>query len=334
MKQKKYNIFICLLYLIMVIFTGPASGQTETYDPLKISEKTSIKKIDLLVKDRKRQRIIPILIYLAVTNNSPLPVVLFSHGLGGSRHGCTYLGEHWSARGYAAVFIQHPGSDTSVWKELPVKNRMKAMKEAANAKNFLLRVKDIPAVLNQLEQWNVTEAHPLHQRLELRKIGVSGHSFGAVTTQAVSGQSFRGRQLFTDPRIKAAIAFSPSSPRRGNDPDQAFGKVKIPWLLMTGTEDVALIGDADLKSRLSVFPALPSGNKYELVLYRAEHSAFTDRTLPGDKKERNPNHHRAILAISTAFWDTCLKADIRAKTWLCSDKVRLILEKKDRWQIK
>ena len=51
--------------------------------------------------------------------------------------------------------------------------------------------------------------------------------------------------------------------------------MNIPWMLMTGTKDVAPIGDADMKSRLAVFPALPPGGKYELVLYGAEHSAFT-----------------------------------------------------------
>jgi len=35
---------------------------------------------------------------------------------------------------------------------------------------------------------------------------------------------------------------------------------------MTGTKDVAPVGAADLESRLAVFPALPPGGKYELVL--------------------------------------------------------------------
>ncbi len=37
---------------------------------------------------------------------------------------------------------------------------------------------------------------------------MTGHSFGAVTTQAVSDQKFLGRTAFTDPRIKAALAMS------------------------------------------------------------------------------------------------------------------------------
>jgi predicted dienelactone hydrolase len=161
-----------------------------------------------------------------------------------------------------------------------------------------------------------------------------GHSFGALTTQAVSGQeSSFGFMHAKDPRIKAAVAFSPSAPRLG-DPKKAFGSVSIPWLLMTGTKDVALIGDADLNSRLAVFPALPAGGKYELVLEGAEHSAFGDRPLPGDSEKRNPNHHRAILALSTAFWDAYLRGDKAAQAWLDGPSARAVLDPKDRWQRK
>lgn len=211
---------------------------------------------------------------------------------------------------------------------------MAAMRQAAGLENLLLRVKDVPAVLDQLERWNATAGHPLAGRLDRKRIGMSGHSFGAVTTQAVSGQVAPGGAVsWTDPRIRAAIAFSPSSPRRG-DPKQAFGRVKIPWMLMTGTKDVAPIGGADLKSRLAVFPALPPGGKYELVLAGAEHSAFSDRGLPGDTAPRNPNHHRAILALSTAFWDAWLREDAAARVWLDGDGPSAVLDKKDRWQKK
>lgn len=103
---------------------------------------------------------------------------------------------------------------------------------------------------------------------------------------------------------------------------------------MTGTKDIAPIGDADVKSRLALFPALPPGDKYELVLYGAEHSAFTDRALPGDMGKHNPNHHRAILALSTAFWDSYLQDNGAAKTWLDGDGPRSVLEKDDHWQKK
>src|ERR1019366_9238119 len=138
-------------------------------------------------------------------------------------------------------------------------------------------------------------------RLDLKKVGMSGHSFGAVTTEAVSGETLPvGGRKFTDPRIKVALVLSPSTPRAGSAA-KAFGAVKIPWLLMTGTKDLAPVGNETMKRRLAVYPALHGAPKYELVLHNAEHSVFTDRALPGDREPRNPNHHRVILALSTAF---------------------------------
>jgi len=304
------------------------------YDPLERSDQRRSVPLDLTVHDAARARDIPLRVFLPATS-SKAPVVLFSHGLGGSREGSAYLGEHWAARGYAVVYLQHPGSDSSVWQSSPGGQRLGAMRAAASLQNFLARVKDVPAVLGQLERWNASPGHALAGRLDLAHVGMSGHSFGALTTQAVSGQRFLGNQAsFTDSRIRAALAFSPSSPRHGGDPSRAFGHVRIPWLLATGTRDVAPIGDADVASRLAVFPALPPGGKYELVLDGAEHSAFTDRALPGDRQPRNPNHQRAILALSTAFWDACLRGDSAARAWLDGRGPVSVLEEKDRWQRK
>ncbi len=324
---------LSIIVLITCLCRMPFAAETG-YDPLAIRNEHMPEPIDLVVKQSGSNREIPLHVYLPASN-SPAPVVLFSHGLGGTNKGSVFLGQHWAARGYVAVFLQHPGSDDSVWKNKRIPERLAAMRQAANLENFMLRVKDVPAVIDQLEHWNKTEDSPLHGRLDLDKIGMSGHSFGAVTTQAVSGQNFpvTGTSV-TDNRIKAAIAFSPSSPRQGADPKHAFGEVKIPWMVMTGTKDVAPIGDQDVKSRLAVFSALPPGGKYELVLNNAEHSAFTDRALPGDKEKRNPNHHRVILALSTAFWDAYLRNDPQAKAWLGGDGPQKLLEPGDKFEKK
>jgi predicted dienelactone hydrolase len=303
------------------------------YDPLLI-DKFEPEQRDLSVRDEKRSREIPIRVYLP-RQKTPAPVILFSHGLGGSREGSAYLGNHWAARGYAAVFLQHPGSDDSVWKDKPQRERLAAMRAAADLENFVLRVDDVRAVLDQLDRWNKASGSPLSGRLDMNRIGMSGHSFGAVTTQALSGQRFARGAGVTDSRIKAAVIMSPSGPRRGgNSAPEAFGGVKIPWMLLTGTKDTAPIGDATIESRLSVFPALPAGGKYELVLYNAEHSAFTERALPGDSQPRNPNHHRSILALTTAFWDAYLRDDPNARKWLDGDGPRKILDREDRWRRK
>ena len=332
--MRHFNGPIHYLVTALLLLAAAAAAADSSYDPLAIPLHFVPKTVDLTVHDGTRDRDIPIRVYLP-QRNAPAPVVLFSHGLGGSREGNAFLAVGWAARGYAAVFLQHPGSDTAVWKDKPIGQRMEAMREAAGLRNFLLRVKDVPAVLDQLERWNRADGHALAGRLELSRVGMSGHSFGAVTMQAVSGQTVGRRESpSTDPRIRAAIAFSPSSSRGWVDPKEAFGSVKIPWMLMTGTKDESIIGGATPESRLKVFPALPPGAKYELVLFRAEHSAFTDRALPGDKEPRNPNHHRAVLALSTAFWDAYLQNDASAQRWLDGDGPRSVLEKEDRWQRK
>jgi len=324
-----WPIIVRILCLVLSLSAGNVCAGH--YDPLAVDPAFHPAHVDLTVHDPARNRDIPLRVYLP-TNTVPEPVVLFSHGLGGSRAGSVFLGEHWAARGYVAVFLQHPGSDDSVWKGKPAAERMRAMKQAASLDNFLFRVQDVTAVLDQLEIWNTNRASPLAGRLDLKKIGMSGHSFGAVTTEAVSGEaSPMGGQTFTDPRIQAAMAFSPSSPKIGSV-EKAFGAVKIPWMLMTGTKDVVPIGDQDVASRLAVYPALHGASKYELVLNHAEHSVFTDRALPGDREPRNPNHHRVILALSTAFWDAYLRGDAGALAWLNGPGPRSVMEPADRWQ--
>lgn len=326
------RFLIATVFLIALAGCPTTPEADSTYDPMAVPSAAQVQTTDFTIVDANRSREIPVRVY-ALPDNTPSPVVLFSHGLGGSRENNPYLGNHWAARGYVCVFLQHPGSDSSVWQDAPLGQRYRILQQAANLDNFMLRAADVPAVLDQLATWNADPNHPLGGMLDLAHVGMSGHSFGAVTTQAVSGQAFMGEASLTDPRIRAATAFSPSAPRVGRA-ERAFGSVAIPWMLMTGTEDNAPIGNIDVEARLEVFPALPPGGKYEVVLFGAEHSAFGDRALPGESGMPNPNHHRVILALSTAFWDAWLKEDPFARAWLDSDGPETVLETDDRWQRK
>lgn len=314
--------------------TAEYAHSTRSYDPLVVQDSERATSVEAVVHDAKRDRDIPLRVYLPHAK-SAAPVVLFSHGLGGSRDNNVFLGEHWARRGYVAVFLQHPGSDESVWKSVPRVEAMAAMRSAASLANALLRFADVPAVIDALTRWNESGTSGLRGRLDLHHVGMSGHSFGAITAQAVSGERVPEKgALFTDVRIKAAFMMSPSLPRNGASAADAFGAVGIPWLLMTGTKDVAAIGDADVASRLAVFPALPVGGKYELVLDGAAHMAFSDFELPGVDMHRNPHHHRVITALSTAFWDAWLKGDTAARAWLDGVGPRTMLAEGDRWQRK
>ncbi len=318
---------ITILILVCVLH---GFFQSTDYDPSTTSDEVTVQDAEFVYGDNKRK--VPLKIYLP-ESTSKVPVILFSHGLGGSKDNNPYLGNHWAGRGYAVVFMQHDGSDENVWRDVPRAKRLATLKGAASLASMQGRVGDVPATLDQLAKWNA-EGQKFAGRFDLERIGMSGHSFGAVTTQAVSGQNYGRRgQTYTDSRIKAAVAMSPSLPRRGNNP-QTFAKVKIPWLLMTGTKDESIINRTTAQDRQKVFQQLPeSGQFYEVVLDAAEHMAFSERKLSGGK-HRNPNHHRAILALSTAFWDAYLKNDQVAKIWLDGEPAKKMLEPKDIWHRK
>lgn len=283
--------------------------------------------------DARRDRVVPLKLYVPNTDK-PVPVVLFSHGLGGSRNNNGYLGRYWAQAGYVAVFIQHIGSDESVWMDAAPRDRLAAMQAAASARSTLDRYADVPFVIDQLEKWNAEEGNPLHGKMELSKIGMSGHSFGAVTTQGLMGQRFPGDRTVADPRLKAFVLFSPSS-HRTTSPETAFGQISKPVLCMTGTKDVSVIEKGlDPLSRQLVYKALPAGDKFQLVFENGEHHAFGDSDRPGI--EDQAKHHPAIQKISTAFWDACLKGNEKAKAWLQSatPKTELSLDPKDVWEWK
>ncbi len=303
------------------------------YDPMALPAGWTPKPIDMEMTAADRDREIPLRVWLPAAKGAP--VVLFSHGLGGARVNNPYLGEHWSARGYAVVQMQHIGSDESVWKGKRPAQIMPAMQQAASGENFMLRVRDVEAVLDQLEAWNSQSSHTLAGRLDLKRVGMSGHSFGAMTTQAVSGQSAPGLgQVGADPRILAALPMSPSMPGRSGA--SSFSQVSIPWLLMTGTKDDSPIGDTQPEDRTKVYPALPSTiDRYQINLWEAEHSAFSQAQegLMRRAANRNPNHHRVILALSTAFWDAYLMKNAEAKAWLQGPAARSVMEEKDDWKV-
>lgn len=328
----------------------PSAQIGSEYDPLKVDasgnvitvlfefeyrpETSALRRSQTSTETRK----VPVKVYLP--SNKRAPVVLFSHGLGGSREGFKHGGEHWARRGYVAVFVQHPGSDDSVWRNKGAGQRMASAREAANAQNLVLRIEDVKATidcLERIEQGDASvpnDAKQLQSRMDLAHIGMSGHSFGAITTQMVSGQSpVVSTQKPTDSRIRAAVILSPSQPKMGQ-PERVFGQVAIPWLLMTGTKDNSPIGDQSAESRLKVFPALPAGQKYQVVFEGGTHSFLGERPRRLSMNDEPNSHARSTLALSTAFWDAYLSSDADAKQWLDGDGPRRLLAPADQWQKK
>ncbi|HEX3551931.1 MAG TPA: hypothetical protein VIA62_01730 [Thermoanaerobaculia bacterium] len=265
--------------------------------------------------DAARSRKVPVKIYYPEKGPGPFPVIVFSHGLGGSREGYEYLGRRWASHGYVSVHVQHLGSDDAVWRgsQQPQQDLTRA---AADVRNALNRPKDVSFALDRLEALN-RDPSPLRGRLDLRAIGMAGHSFGAWTTLAVAGQGLGPRQAMSlaDPRVKAAVEMSAPVPRNA-DLDRAYAKVTMPVLHMTGTLDDSPIGDTKAAERRVPFDRIHASDQYLVIFQGGDHMIFSGRGLQAGRGEKDARFQDLILQGTTAFWDAYLKGDAAAKSWL------------------
>ncbi len=114
--------------------------------------------------DTARDRTVPVRIFLpdAARHSDPCPVVLLSHGLGGSREGFGYLGEDWAKHGYIAIVMQHIGSDISIHlnRGKSRETTVQRMQNAVNAQTAQDRYDDVVFVLDELERRNDFKAIP------------------------------------------------------------------------------------------------------------------------------------------------------------------------------
>ena len=291
---------------------------------------TAPQPIELVAIGEGRQRDVTVRVHLPAATE-PAPVVLFSHGLGGSRTGLEYLGRHLAENGFVYVAMQHPGSDASIWQDVPRRDRMAAMKTAATAAELRRRIADSTHTLDQLVEWSADPTHPLFGRLDLDRIGMAGHSYGARTTQAMVGQGSRWEPSWKgDDRVRAAAIFSPSSPQR-EDPAAAFASVDVPVLFMTGTDDGVMLGGIGkpVENRRQAYTAVPATTtKYQVVFDGLEHSDFS-----GSRPGRNTPKpfHPPILTLVTAFFDAHLNGDADALATLHRDPKPFVLGKSDAW---
>jgi predicted dienelactone hydrolase len=289
-------------------------------------------------KDEKRKRQVPAKIYLRKENTAPSAVVIFSHGLGGSREGYEYLGRHWAGCGYVSVHLQHLGSDDAVWKEVGRADRKKALDRAAfdfaNAEN---RPRDVSFAIDALTAANADTRSTLYQRLELGKIGVAGHSFGGFTALAVAGQTLglSGSISLADPRVKAVVQMSAPLPQRASDRQQVFGRIKIPVFHLTGTQDDSLIGNTTAEQRRIPFDSMKNAETSLLIFEDGDHMIFSDAPRRDSaQQEQDAIFHRHICAATTAWWDAYLREDSAAKHWLLAGAFTERLGKSGRFETK
>jgi len=270
--------------------------------------------------DSARDRAVPVKIYYPEEPRGPFPVIVFSHGLGGTRDTYEYLGSHWASHGYVAVHLQHRGSDDAVWRESTEPGPAMA-RSAMNPRNALDRALDVHFALDQLALLAQQASSPLAGRLDLARVGVAGHSFGAWTTLAVAGQAMpRSGAKFLDPRVKAAIAMSAPTPpalAMGADATSIYGGIRIPILHMTGTEDaIPRPKRGSPADRRIPYDHISKADQYLVTFQGGDHMIFSGRSLGGERAARDAEFQALIRWGTTVFWDAYLKDDAASKAWL------------------
>jgi dienelactone hydrolase len=231
--------------------------------------------------DARRRRPVPVRLYLptAASAQRPLPLVVFSHGIGGSRRGYRYLGSHWAAHGWASLHLQHVGSDRGLWSGNPwaVIDRLR---DAATDVEAMARVHDLRFALDQLL------AGELAARLDATRIVAAGHSYGANTTLLAAGARVhrQGRlQALRDDRVRAALLLS-APPFYGEASfEPILGGIDLPSLHVTATaDDIRIPGYySGVGDRVKVFDAIGGRPKALAVFEGGSHSIFTDRAGTG-----------------------------------------------------
>lgn len=249
------------------------------------------------------------------------PIILWSHGFGGNRDGASFLSRYLAGQGYTLVHITHLGTDSSLWEGKPghpwdILRNAKITRETT-----VNRMLDIPFVLDQLPIW-AKENPEIGNIMDFSKIGMSGHSFGAMTTQTMAGMKFPTLSdeltLLRDERLTCGIAYSPVPIDHLTDAphSEVYGSINIPLFHMTGTQDESPLEGYGYEHRFLVRDHANHPEQYTQVLEGGDHMVYNGTR---GKLANNPlreQHEEEIIHASHAFWDAYLKDDESALQWL------------------
>jgi predicted dienelactone hydrolase len=181
------------------------------------------------------------------------PLVVFSHGNGGTRHQNTFWCDYLASHGYIVVSADHTGNARMTilnGKVIP----MQGSERAQSAKD---RPVDVSFLLDKMIEWDKGGDKRFAGRIDTASVAVSGMSFGSFTAHWASD---------ADPRFKAVIAMSGAPATHTN--------LAVPTLRMLGTEDRTL-GEAG-NELIRKNHEIHKGPAFLLEIKNGGHYSFTD----------------------------------------------------------
>lgn len=236
------------------------------------------------------------------------PVILFSHGYMGSENGYQPLVRHWVSHGFIVIQPRH--FDSVEGKSTIEKLRAASFRDPKTFGSPLERIKDLEFLQTQIKS--------LAPNADLNHVGVSGHSYGGMTTSIAAGTSLKGIQA----KMKGITAFIMLSPGGGTGKGQQdYSGIVAPSLVVSGTLDTigqrGIMPEATPESRKNPFLYSPPGDKFLLWMIGAHHDlgGISGAKYRGSGEE-NSTMLSAVLGSTTAFWKAYLGNDPAAKRFL------------------
>jgi pimeloyl-ACP methyl ester carboxylesterase len=323
--NRPFVLATSVLFAFAAYCNSARSNETElpAPSPVSVAKVSSSAELDAVNtqtfdwQDEGRSRAVPVRLYLpnaTVYGAKPVPLIVFSHGLGGSRNGYQYLGRYWASHGFASLHVQHIGSDNSLWRGNPFGLTYR-LSQAAKDTEAMARAKDVSFALTEL-----LALPAMAGRLDANRIVAAGHSYGANTTMLLAGaavphQGEKGNEILNlrDPRIKAAMLLSAPPFYGYGNVVAILGGIALPTLHITSTGDEIMVPGygSGFEDRVKVFNAIGDIRKTLVVFTGGSHSIFTDRTTAGGV-ELNPKVKAATQALSLAFLQQTLGGEATA----------------------
>jgi predicted dienelactone hydrolase len=283
-----------------------ASGQTPEPKPDVKSADPSV----VVLTDPKTTRRLKLRARLPL-GSGKAGLIIYSPGLGsGVSNGAAWC-EAWRRAGFIVVTLAHPVTDDSIWTVASGKTFKANVNEAIAGPQYGLRVADCRFAIDYC-----LEKAVFSSRIDAARIGLAGHSFGALTAQSVAGQAGAGKSL-RDARVRAVIALSPTA--ISAERAQSLKGIDVPFFCVTGTHDqyVTFKKGAEtvrlgvsLAQRELVFDYLPAGQKIQLKLALADHMSFAGEPVDAQSFSRdvsvtdqaNAKIWECVSATTSLFW--------------------------------
>jgi predicted dienelactone hydrolase len=301
-------------------FPIEANGYELETSPYTVSEVE-----DLVLHDANRSKDLHVRIFYP-NESGRYPVIVFSHGAGGSETCCDGLTRHWATHGY--VTIQPTHDDSAVQRRNQGEENIRFMQAVRDALNkpalWESRPLDISYVLDALPSLE-NRVPGLAEEMDVERIGVGGHSMGSYTAEAIAGAlvdlpGHPGRN-FADSRVKAVLCLSPQGPGQFGLNEHSFDQVALPYLGVTGSLD-SLGRVASPAWHKIPFERSQPGDKYHLFIEGANHMSFiAPRTLLPPHARQGREIFDYTNSAALAFWDAYLKGDARARAYLQSSEL-------------